>query len=69
MSHFMCRCNEKPAYISQATSSFLAACLYTEKKNQPKTMASSWWFQPMSFEKYARQIGSSPQVRMKIKNL
>ena len=47
---------------------WLHVCI-PEKKNQPKTMASSWWFQPMSFEKYAGQIGSSPQVRMKTKNL
>jgi len=35
--------------------------------NNPKQKKTSWWFQTNPVEKYARQNGNLPQVRVKIK--
>ncbi len=54
-------------YTIQSIQSFSAFFRDTKSEKNPQTF-SGWWLNHPS-EKYARQIGSSPQVGVKIKNL
>ncbi len=58
-----------PVFLSKATTASMLALLLAPAK--ARDLIQSWlvggWTNP--FEKYARQIGSFPQVRVKIKHI